>query len=192
MKYILINGKKRSGKDYFAEQLKTELEKNGKSVFVISYADPIKDIISTTLELPMYDLDTFKNNPEEYGLELKVYPNNQPQVIYGYRTIREILQLFGTEAMKKWFGEDVWVQLLKKHSENSGADYVLVPDFRFLSEYLDDSITVKIINNKENDNTDTHRSENELNDFIFDYEIDNTGYVDLTDQIEEFMFNIGK
>ena len=94
---------------------------------------------------------------------------------------RQILQSFGTEAMKEEFGQDVWVNLLKERALNSSANFIIVPDFRFFSEEIS-PYTVKIFNNDIVQN-DSHRSENELNDFNFSYTINNTGRIDISPQV---------
>lgn len=183
-KFILINGKKRSGKDYFAAELQNELLKHNFSSKIMSFADPIKDIISTTLDISKEDLEKYKNDDNSYGLAVQSY---QSGIIEEGNVInfRGILQRFGTEAMKQWFGEDVWVKLLKQQAEKLNYDYIIVPDFRFLCEDVGD-ITVKI-KNDDVECIDNHRSENELNDYRFHYIIDNTGYRDITNDVKLFV-----
>lgn len=181
MKLILINGKKRSGKDYFAELLAEELNNEGYSAEILSFADPIKDIIAQTFDISSEELDQFKNDAES----IIVRNGGNQKIISNFRLI---LQRFGTEAMKEYFGEDVWVQLLLQRANEADVDFVLVPDFRFEIEAIDDGITVKIRNDEiEKNCTDNHRSENELNDFIFDYTIDNTGYKNITNDVQELV-----
>jgi hypothetical protein len=165
MKYILINGKKRAGKDFFASLLKVELESAGYTAEVLSFAGPIKDIMSIALNITHDELDEFKNNKASICIQNKHVSD-----------ARQVLQNFGTEAMKKYFGEDVWVNLLCAQAEKTNADFIIVPDFRFFSEHLPGSVTVRIINSDTYSTLDLHRSENELNEFVFDYELDNTGY----------------
>jgi hypothetical protein len=165
MKYILINGKKRAGKDFFASLLKAELDSAGYTAEVLSFAGPIKDIMSIALNITHDELDEFKNS------KASIYIQNKH-----VSDARAVLQNFGTEAMQKYFGEDVWVNLLCAQVEKTNADFIIVPDFRFFSEHLPGSVTVRIINSDTYSTLDLHRSENELNEFVFDYELDNTGY----------------
>ena len=192
-KIILINGKKRSGKDFSAELIKKRLEKKGYSAEIIRFADPMKFIVSKTMGISEEDLELYKNEYSEYGVETIVYPDNQPQGTITYTNYREILQRFGTEAMKPVFGDDIWAKLLYKKVKKLDVDFVLVPDFRFLVEYKKKATTLKIRHDVlEAECTDTHASETELNDFEFDYAIDNTGYPDTSDQIKKFVKNITK
>jgi len=182
MKIILINGKKRSGKDYFAKLLQDELYKNKKTSCIMGFADPIKEIISKTLNISLSDLDTFKNTKEKI-----IVQKNGFQEITDFR---QVLQTFGTEAMKPIFGEGVWVKLFLSRAHSSHVDFVIVPDFRFISEEISE-ITVKIRNDEiDYACEDSHTSENELNDFKFKYTIDNSGYRDIEDDVKIFVKDI--
>ncbi len=172
---ILISGYKRSGKDYIANEINKILKGKGK---VLSFADPMKEIIQNTFGITKEALNEYKNTPDEYGLEIKVYPNNQPQGVIKYINFREILQNFGTEGMKPVFGNDVWAMLTKQRTLNEALS--IIPDFRFKVEYdvFKNDLEYKVITIRIQDdginNLDTHSSENELKDFKFDYTIDNT------------------
>jgi hypothetical protein len=185
MKIVLINGKKRSGKDFFAKLLRNELVDKGHDAEVVSFAEPMKKIISTIFGCGVLDLEQYKNNPDSYKITVTEDKNHILSTDF-----RKVLQLFGTEGMKPIFGTDVWVQLLINAAdelESKGVEYVIVPDFRFLIENVGD-YTVKVHNDEvESACTDGHSSENELNDFNFDYCIDNTGYKNLEPQIQEFI-----
>jgi archaellum biogenesis ATPase FlaH len=179
-KVVLINGKKRSGKNHLAERLSSELNDSGYSTEIMAFADPIKDIIRTALDISSEELDMYKNNDEHLGIiEVGMY-NDEFQFLVSFRVL---LQKFGTEAMKKYFGEDVWVNILKTRAQNSDADVVLVPDFRFLSESIS-NLSINIFNNNLFEH-DSHRSENDLNDFKFSKYVDNTGKPDLSEKVKE-------
>lgn len=182
---ILVNGKKRSGKDWFAEKLQEELYKNKKTSEVMSFAEPIKNIIAQTLNISEQELDDYKNEKRPLGIN---YAKMDGYSFEKLTDFRAILQNFGTEAMKKWFGDDVWLNLFRKRFKTSNVDYIIVPDFRFRVEHIKNSITVKIKNDEVDSTcTDTHASENELNCFKFDFIIDNSGQPDLTDQVQRFV-----
>lgn len=182
-KIILIHGKKRAGKDHFARMLRKELDRYGKTSEIMAFADPIKDIIATTFGIDHDTLNDFKNNETRIIAEKR----DMPQHLTNFRAV---LQNFGTEAMKTWFGEDVWPNMLLERARKSNADFILVPDFRFLAEHIG-GITLKIRNDDiEKNCTDNHRSENELNDFEFEYEINNTGFPDLSKEVQKFVKEI--
>lgn len=187
---ILINGKKRSGKDYFATELQKQLYDNNKTSAVIAFADPIKEMVATLFNISLSDLDTYKNNPDQYGYAIQAYPNNQPICNVQYGDFRTILQRFGTETLKPWFGEDIWVKLLQNKSQELNVDYIIVPDFRFFCEEISDC-TIHIKNDNCTSN-DSHRSETELEQFGFEfkYTVDNTGYPDITNDVKAIVEDI--
>lgn len=187
MQLILVNGKKRSGKDFFAKTLKNELGKIGKTAEIMSFAGPLKEIIAETFDITLEQLDDYKNVAEPVGTIRQKMSGISTDVLTDFRLI---LQRFGTEAMKKWFGEDVWVKLLADRAYKSNADFIIVPDFRFLSEDVGGAITVKIRNADFDNAGDLHRSETELDNFVFMYAFDNTGYPNIEPVVREFAKNI--
>ena len=184
MQLILVNGKKRSGKDYFAQILKGELAKVGKTADVMSFAGPIKEIIAETFDISLQDLDDYKNQARACGISHSKMDGYEFEKLTDFRLI---LQKFGTEAMKKFFGEDVWVKLLAERAFKSTADFIIVPDFRFLTEDVPGAITVKIKNANFDNSKDLHRSETELDNFTFMYTFDNTDYPDITKDVQKFV-----
>lgn len=184
MKLILINGKKRSGKDFTASLIKQAIESRGSTCEILSFASPMKYIVSTIFGITEDQLDVFKNE------KFPVYTQDDVGDLDYLTDFRTVLQKFGTEAMKPVFGEDVWASILYRKAKESNADVVLVPDFRFLIEYLElPHITTLKIKHTEIEEAckDTHASETELNDFEFDYYIDNTGYPDTTEDVNNFV-----
>ena len=190
-KVILIAGKKRAGKDYAGEIIKQFMP----GIKCVRFADTIKEIISSTFGISLEDLEEYKNNTDQYGLEIKAYPNNQPEATIKYINFREILQKFGTEGMKPIFGDDIWVEAC--YNKIKDSEYSIITDFRFLSEYKSllekgfEIYTIKIFNdNLESD--DSHSSENDLenNNFVYDFYIDNTNKPDITEDIKDILNSI--
>ncbi len=163
---IQISGRKRSGKDWTATAIKQQLELHGYSVEVMSFAEPLKDIASIILDMPLFDLELAKNNNDAV-YRTGSYDNEH------LTTFRLLLQKLGTEAMKKHFGESVWYDLLINRIEQSSADYILVPDYRFPEETIPGALTVRIYSTSV-DLTDNHISETALDDFVFDHVLDNS------------------
>lgn len=149
---ILISGFKRSGKDFSAEYLSQRI----KDSVVCSFAEPMKDILATSFAMDLQTLDNLKNESSHF---------------------RAILQRFGSEAMKKWFGDTVWSDVFIKNAPDSPV--VILADWRFptevevLSKVYSRIITIRV-HDYNNTNTDMHVSETALLDFNFDYEVDNT------------------
>jgi hypothetical protein len=169
---ILINGKKRHGKDFIASLLKNSLEAKGKSVEIISFADPMKQIIATMFGITEEELDEYKNDTMTYSLQVVDLYDGTTEYVTNFRTL---LQRFGNEAMKPMFGDLVWRNLLYSKTVCSEADYILVPDFRFYCEKIEEAITINVFNNSI-PSSDKHTSETELENYEFDYYINNTDY----------------
>jgi len=154
-KVILVAGRKRSGKDAFAKILQDEATLQGKTSEVMSFADPMKDIMRITLGITAEELDALKNNTD--------------------RPHRGYLQRFGNDAMKPYFGDKVWFNMLCKKIDNSTADIVIVPDFRFAEERVPGAMAINMYRPSLGANTDTHSSENGLVGFEFDVTVRNDG-----------------
>ena len=176
---ILVGGKKRVGKDTVAKEIVKQLE--GYSVNRLSFAEPMKEIIADTFNVSLVTIETIKNEPSNFPLQCK-----QLNVEGNYNRIntdmRQVLQRFGTEAMKKQFGNDVWAELLYKKIH---SDITVVSDWRFKSEleYLKKQKGVKVVTVYVNRlglaHKDTHISEKDLDDVKCDYLLQN-----VTDNIE--------
>lgn len=125
---ILIKGRKRVGKDTVADMLHKCLQDAGHDVSRASFAQPMKDIIADTFEIDLGELDLLKNHTDTN--KIMIY-NTQYQGLAELSDFRKVLQRFGTEAMKKQFGDDVWSELLYN---NLKSDVTIVSDWRFKSE----------------------------------------------------------
>jgi hypothetical protein len=179
---IMINGLKRSGKDHVAGIIASLYE----NVKILSFADPLKQIVADTFPITREELEDYKND------KVSIYINDENGDFIKISDFRLVLQLFGTEAMKKQFGESVWADRMVDKIDtiekevNEDVIYV-IPDFRFtiedkqVKEYCEKNdinyVTINIINN-DLETDDLHSSETELrdNDFQFTYSLDNTGY----------------
>jgi hypothetical protein len=95
-----------------------------------------------------------------------------------YISIRQLLQIFGTEIIREYFGNNFWVSrtLLDK-------DNIIISDLRFINEYEqvknNNGIVIYIDRNQ---TPGSHRSESEvielLNENKFDYIINNDGSIE--------------
>lgn len=178
---IQLSGRKRSGKDWTAAAIKHELESHDYSVEVMSFAEPLKDIASIILDMPLSDLE-FAKNTDAYLLEST---NSKPEYLTSFRSL---LQKLGTEAMKKYFGKSVWYDLLINRIEQSSADYILVPDYRFPEETIPRALTVRIYSTSV-DLEDNHISETALDDYVFDHVLDNSNKQLTESDIVRFVSN---
>ena len=86
--------------------------------------------------------------------------------------------------MKKWFGNDVWANLLNQRIKDSTADVIIIPDWRFEIEEITSSLKIRI-NSNQCDLNDTHVSETELDSYShFDLLLNNDDYKLTQQQIE--------
>jgi hypothetical protein len=166
---ILIGHKMRQGKDTFARML---AELTGGEV--MSFADPMKQIIADTFGMTLGELEEAKNDAHPQLVHFK------PPFHSYLQTYRDILQRFGTEAMKKQFGDDVWARLAVDRALWSKSDIVIFSDLRFYPEYLlfkqSEKFRVVTVNIRRGDTgSNDHSSETSLDDFDYDFVIDNNG-----------------
>ena len=189
--FILIAGKKRSGKNYTAEMLQNIILKKNISCEIFSFAEPLKDIVAKTFLITHSELEEYKNNPNRYKIMLR---DNDGDTSKELTDFRQVLNDLGTPIMKSYFGENIWVNLIENKIKKSQSNVILIPDFRFPIEKLQmKDIKVSTIRvNKEGLEHSDLVSENSLNDFVFDYEIDNNveGYSKLIIQLEDIIENI--
>jgi hypothetical protein len=151
MAYVIqLSGKKRHGKDTVARLLKDKLP----YATILSFAEPLKQILAETLDITLEELDIRKNNDNEY---------------------RGMLQRLGTEAMKPIFGDTIWYDLLLKKIEALPINYfVIIPDWRFIEEIFPESFKVRIIRPSIPLTGDDHPSEVILDNYkSFDYTLEN-------------------
>lgn len=166
---ILLGHKARQGKDTFATLLAKHSSFN---VEIVSFSDTMKDILADIFDISREELEHLKNTDEKY---------------------RAYHQRFGSGKMKEVFGEDVWVKLLQNKLVDKDTLYV-VKDFRFHIEHIPNSITVKVTRNLVTNSLINHEhiSETALDNFIFDYTINNDATLaDLELQAIDLLHTIG-
>jgi hypothetical protein len=118
MKIIGFSGKIGSGKTTGVDYLKSRLEAEGKKVQLVSFADRLRDVVSTMCDVPVTTLQS---------QEGKNSVDPQLQMTYGV-----ILQKVGT-GMRKEVDQQIWVKLALDR-DFSGVDFLLVGDMRFENE----------------------------------------------------------
>ena len=171
MKIIMIAGKKGSGKDFVADYL---VKKHGYKRY--AFADIMKQILAVTLGISINKINQMKKNNYNIDMLVNVVKDeNFWNHIYHNITMREILQKFGTEAMKPVFGNDIWAKLVFDKIKKDGYNKVVISDFRFTEEYYyfadnkdneDEILCVQI--GSTDISKDSHISENHLGEFHFD------------------------
>lgn len=191
---IMINGKKRSGKNFVAELWNGYFtEVCGLKVKEVSFAYHLKNDVCIMLGITMEELEYHK----EIGTEFQVGDKKF--------SIRTILQNYGTEVRRRE-DDDIWIKRAMPDITDNDADIILITDWRFENElvkvkdilfedYSEEFIVHDLnIQNSNVVNEDAHASENDLNDFKFTYMIRNdeifdnkiSAYTHFYDFFEEF------
>jgi hypothetical protein len=111
---IGITGLAGAGKTTIAEYLKTYHEYQ-----ILSFGYQLKLVISVLFHIPMQIL----LDPEEKNTFIPEYG----------KTVREILQIFGTECMRNHFGQDFWVKKLIPDLLFANTS-IVIDDVRFPEE----------------------------------------------------------
>lgn len=115
MKLIGLHGRARSGKDTFARLL------NGHEPFTrMSFADPLKTAVAGLFNIPLE----------------RAFSDDKEQVLEHWGlTLRDVLQRFGTEAMRNNFGADFWIERwAAEYLPRAERENVVVTDCRFPNE----------------------------------------------------------
>lgn len=178
----LFTGKAQSGKNYIARELNKALTSEHKTVLELSFAYKLKSFISTLFDMPIEDVDKWKLN-------------EQPFTANG-TTMREILQRFGTDIMRKHVDKDYWIKFVATRIVNTDYNYYLITDYRFPNEldvidyiklydlYNLTDYNVKVVKVINNSTIKSSRHESELLTDVIDADI----VIDNTDH--KYKFNI--
>lgn len=169
---ILVNGLPRAGKDTVSDFIVN------KGYEKLSFATIMKEIIARSFDITLEQLDEYKNYTDKYQIKLGSSP---------LTNFRKLLQKFGTEGMKPFFGDSVWADLVYKKIINENKEKVIISDFRFLCEYQnpkDYKVITVLVKDKRELPLEGHASDVELyqNNFKFDYIIENTGTLEELEQ----------
>lgn len=157
-----------------------------------------KDTVGDHLFKYGFQQDSFANVLRKsilFTLEIAIQTPEQKNATYpmwGNRTGREILQQFGTDALRNNFDQDIWVKralYLPDPNPNGDAipkyaifDRVVFTDMRFTNEAEEikklGGIVIRIDRDEKglNGKEAMHQSETELDDYTeWDYILDNNG-----------------
>lgn len=164
---------------------------------IIAFADPLKKMLSVLLNVPMerfndrqfkeecfVDLSTLEFSFSAFdndGIRLSDNKFNKllkaEESLNNYQlSIRQLMQYFGTNQMRKYFGDKIWVNSTLRNASKR----TIISDLRFRSEA--DSIRQKaklIYINRPGYGFGQHQSEKEIEQLLkenyYDFIIDNTG-----------------
>lgn len=186
---IALSGKKSAGKntlssfirDYFAKKW----YKGDRSIPFckeFAFADLLKEFCIETLGLSYsqcYGTDEEKNTPTIYPYLINKWPRSLAEQVIkegkvpaqhldGFMTGREVMQNFGTECIRHWFG-NVWAQATLRRIQKCSPALAIINDCRFSNEvesilnYPNGHI-IRLTRSPYNDN---HASEISLDSFDF-------------------------
>lgn len=143
MRIIGLCGKKGVGKNFVCDQLTSvvgDLGRNlgGAMVETAAFADPFKKFLSEAFGIDqklLYGSDKDKNNKTQYDWEkLPEFIRTKFGNPTGKLTIREFMQVFGTEICRDMFDSNIWVNAMGRKLKNSSADWFIITDVRFPHE----------------------------------------------------------
>jgi len=170
---IGITGYKGSGKDTIGKYLIDNY--NYKRY---AFADPLKEICQTLFSF---------NDEQLYG-NLK-----EEQDQYWKNSPRYFFQKIGTDLFRNQIDQDFWIKVLERKIITNLDQKIVITDVRFQNEF--DMIKnlggiVIRINNNNKIIQDNHESEQNINNFNVDYEINNNKNLEeLYQKIEIFILN---
>ena len=203
---ISISGKIGSGKDTAADII-MELA-NDKQWEVKKWAGKLKEVASLLTGIPKekFEDQEFKKTNLSSEWNKPVYLKGE-LVSSEPMTVRDLLQLLGTEAMRNGLHTDTWVNaLMSEYKTSNGVDtkeegdgdgvvadkFWIITDTRFPNELAavirHEAITIKIVRNSGNHIGVTHSSERALDHYEnWDFVVDNDGTID---DLRTKIFNI--
>jgi hypothetical protein len=191
------------------------------------FATKVKEIATLITGIPIekFEDQDFKKgylndnwNKEIFENKTSLDKNNNAynKSIVKPMTVREMLQIIGTEAMRNNLHQDTWVNalmcgyiksndklirttedLLEEWEEGEYPNWIIT-DLRFPNEYeaikSREGITIRVVRPDDKKvSSDLHPSETALDNHQFDYEIVNDGTIeDLIDKVEKMLnhFNL--
>jgi thymidylate kinase len=181
---ILLSGFKHSGKDTFADLIKTELIKKEKKVAIEALAAKLKSSVTSALgvDLAYANDQDLKEMPVE-GLVLT--KERLTQILADFdscdetiinkhigiqkETVRKALQYVGTEVLRD-LSSDIHCEMLDAKLNESISDVTIITDVRFINEqnYFNQkdqdviSIFVERLSKTPENTPDLHQSEKEM------------------------------
>jgi len=131
---IGIAGRKRVGKNFVANVI-AGLLKRDDEVELVAFADPIKEFCNEVLGIDKKYLwgDGDKNTPTRYSWEETLGGEDVPTP-GGPMSVRQIMQVVGTELGRNIWGKDIWVRAMENRIKNGDADSWIITDVRMVNE----------------------------------------------------------
>lgn len=198
-----ITGRKRAGKDEFAQALAAALAARGLRSVRVAYADRLKGGCARVFGIPIADMhdasakdgalpapilidDHVHLLEAEFGLEIRRAGGRA-------RTVRELLQLVGSEYVRR-SRPAYWVDVAieKAESATSAGAIALMPDVRFDNEAVAvrsrHGAVVEVVKQGAAYAADHHASEAGVDPALVDYRVEAaTGALDVLHRSAEWL-----
>lgn len=184
-KFIGIAGRKQTGKDTSGNILVKLLTEKGLSAKITHFAAPLKEFCINVLGLPrekVYGSDADKN--ELSHLRWETLPNEirhkyrkeaGPKERTGIMTVREVLQIVGSDVVREMLWNDAWSTY--PFRQDWKEDVIICVDTRFINEcdeILKAGGTILRLERAAAP-LDNHMSETALDNYNFDFKYENNG-----------------
>lgn len=178
-----------SGKTFFAKELAKEAHRAGLKAEILSFAEPLKDMLRTLLRhagcTPAFIRQAFSSDYKEV-----------PVAFLGDKTPRYLLQTLGTEWGRELVDRNIWVNVLLSKIYASDSHLIIVDDMRFPNEadaLRGLSATLcRISRVTSAPEFIAHPSEGALDDYPFDYTFVNYGDKRLKQEVRNLWSKLWK
>ena len=181
-KFICLAGKMQTGKTASANIIEKHLASLGYTSRITSFAEPLKEMCISILNLPRKLVFGTKADKETLThicwdtLNLDIRRKyGQGNLRSGPMTIREVLQIVGTEIFREQLYHNVWAEapFIKSYDD----DFVILDDVRFVNEkiFAEGSGALVIRLKRDTGIINEHISETELDNVKFEHEYKNNG-----------------
>ena len=176
MKIILVSGKSNSGKGVFSQKLENLFKSQNKHVIRCSLSTYIRELAKKDFYWDGIDtLESRKFMAEVYRVGTDFYPHHMARRVW-------------ERDIEPYANKDT-IAIVESFREKVNYDY-----FNFLLQfkYIDKLTTIRVIrpnfNAINNAELENHVSESDLDDFKFNYVIENSGTVEELDEKLKEMF----
>jgi len=149
---ITLSGYDRCGKDTIAEIMEEKLNKKHIKCKILHFADPIKDIVRTVLDIDEFKFETLLKNKDEntIGIKLNQYGDNFNNSHFKNKSLRESI-IKTAKNLKQNFGEDFFAKLVTESlKKDNKTEVFIIPDLRFKIEDKRLETYIMYYNNKIN------------------------------------------
>jgi len=145
-----------------------------ETVRVYNFADSLKDFCVNVLglsEAQCWGSDREKNTLTKYKWQnlSKIFDSSALANKHGLMTAREVMQVFGTDVIRKLFDDDIWIDATIRRIQKDNSDIALIADVRFPLEVKKlRSIDARIVRlTRSIFESDQHDSETALDNYDF-------------------------